>query len=284
MNTRLIPLRSFSLSLLVGLSVAASSLHSEDTAVESSTGAPAMDEAAELAKKLSNPIASLISLPLQSNFDFGAGAAGEGFQYRLNIQPVIPMTLNDDWNVISRTVLPVVYQDNVLGATSQDGLSDTVQSFFFSPKEPTAGGWIWGAGPALLLPTATDDLLGGEQWGAGPTAVVLKQVKGWTYGALANHLWSYAGDDARADVSATYLQPFLSYTTPMHTTYALNAESTYDWVGGQWTVPINLSVSQLVKIGGAPVQFQLGGRYYAEAPDSGPDWGLRFGVTLLWPK
>jgi hypothetical protein len=128
-------------------------------------GAPedAQTQAAELAKKLSNPVAALISVPIQNNFDFGAGPNGDGFQYKVNIQPVIPMTLNENWNLISRTILPYVYQENVIGTGSQSGLSDTVQSLFLSPKAPTSGGWIWGAGPVLLLPTATDDLLGTEK-------------------------------------------------------------------------------------------------------------------------
>jgi hypothetical protein len=238
----------------------------------------------DIAMQLSNPVASLISLPLQNNFDWGGGPNGDGFQYRINIQPVIPFTLNNDWNLISRTILPYVYQEDIIGTTSQSGFSDTVQSLFFSPKAPTASGWIWGAGPALLVPTATDDLLGTEKWGAGPTAVFLRQQNGWTYGALANHIWSYAGDDARQDVSATFLQPFLTYTTDMHTTFSLNTESSYDWENSQWTVPINLGISQLLKIGGSPIQFQLAGRYYAEAPDNGPEWGLRFGITFLWPR
>ena len=197
------------------------------------------DAAAELAKKLSNPVAALISVPFQNNFDFGAGPGGDGFQYKLNIQPVIPITLNEDWNLISRTILPYVYQENIFGKTSQSGLSDTVQSLFFSPKAATAGGWIWGAGPVLLLPTVTDDLLGTEKWGAGPTAVLLKQQNGWTYGVLANHIWSFAGEDARADVNATFLQPFVSFSTKKQTTFVLNTESTYDWENSQWTVPVN---------------------------------------------
>ena len=238
----------------------------------------------DLAMQLVNPVASLISLPLQNNFDWGGGPSGDGFQYRINIQPVIPFTLNDDWNLISRTILPYIYQEDVIGTTSQSGLSDTVQSLFFSPKAPTANGWIWGAGPAFLLPTASNDLLGTEKWGAGPTAVFLRQENGWTYGMLANHIWSFAGEDARQDVSATFLQPFLTYTTETHTTFSVNTESSHDWENSQWNVPINLGVSQLMKIGGSPVQFQLGGRYYAETPDNGPDWGFRFGVTFLWPR
>ena len=240
--------------------------------------------AAELAKKLSNPVASLISVPIQNNFDFGAGPNGDGFQYKVNIQPVVPISLNETWNLISRTIIPVVYQENIVGTSSQAGLSDTVQSLFFSPKAPTSGGWIWGVGPVLLLPTATDDLLGTEKWGAGPTAVLLKQQNGWTYGVLANHIWSYAGESSRADVNATFLQPFLTFTTPKQTTFTINTESTYDWANSQWTVPLNASVAQLVKLGKLPLQFQIGARYYAEKPANGPEWGLRFSVTFLFPK
>jgi hypothetical protein len=245
--------------------------------------APA-DEAADLAKKLSNPVAALISVPFQNNFDFGGGPNGDGFQYKVNIQPVVPITLNKNWNVISRTILPVVYQEDIIGTSSQGGLSDIVQSLFFSPKEPGPGGLIWGLGPVFLLPTATDGLLGSEKFGLGPTVVLLKQTHGWTYGALANQIWSVAGNDHRASVNATFLQPFLSYTTKKQTTFTLNSESTYDWTREEWTVPLNLMIAQLVKVGKTPVQFQIGGRYYAETPDNGPDWGLRCAVTLLFPK
>ena len=240
--------------------------------------------AAELAKKLSNPVASLISVPIQNNFDFGGGPNGDGFQYKVNIQPVVPISLNEKWNLISRSIIPVVYQENIFGTSSQAGLSDTLQSLFFSPKAPTSGGWIWGVGPVLLLPTATDDLLGTEKWGAGPTAVLLKQQNGWTYGVLANHIWSYAGESSRSDVNATFLQPFLTFTTPKQTTFTINTESTYDWANSQWTVPLNASVAQLVKLGKLPLQFQIGARYYAAKPANGPEWGLRFSVTFLFPK
>lgn len=242
------------------------------------------NSSADLAKTLANPIGALISVPFQNNFDFGAGSAGDGEQFKLNLQPIVPITLNEDWLLISRTILPYVDQQDVIGTSSQSGLADTVQSFFLSPAKPTESGWIWGAGPAMLLPTATDSLLGSEQWGAGPTAVALKQEGGWTYGALANHIWSFAGDDARQDVSATYLQPFVSYTTKTSTTFTLNTESTYDWTNDQWTLPLNLMVQQIVKIGDQPIALTLGGRYYAEKPDEGPEWGLRFAVIFLFPR
>ena len=244
---------------------------------------PLHAEDADLAKQLSNPVAALISVPLQGNLDFGLGP-GDGSKFTLNIQPVIPITLNEDWNVISRTILPVVDQEGIAlgGANDETGLGDVVQSFFFSPKNPEP--FIWGIGPVFLLPTATDSVLGGEKWGAGPTAVVLKQSGGWTYGALANHIWDFAGDDDRASVNATFLQPFLSFTTPQATTFTVNLEGTYDWQREQWNVPVNLVVSQLTKIGGQPVQFFGGVRYDLETPDGGPEWGLRFGITFLFPK
>ena len=136
----------------------------------------------------------------------------------------------------------------------------------------------------FLLPTATDDLLGSEQWGAGPTGVILKQSGPWTYGMLANHIWSFAGDDGRSAVNATFLQPFLSYTTKTATTFTINTESTYDWYARQWTVPINAGVSQLVKLGDQPVSFGLQGTWYTERPDTAPEWGIRFVVTFLFPK
>lgn len=174
------------------------------------------------------------AVPLQLNYDTDIGPAEDGDRVYLNVQPVVPVSINDEWNVISRTILPLVTQDDIFpGAGSQSGLGDVVQSFFFSPKAPTSGGWIWGAGPVFLIPAATDDLLGGEKWGAGPTVVVLRQQGPWTYGALANHLESFAGKDSRADISATFLQPFMNYTTPTGRGYALNLESTYDWEGGR---------------------------------------------------
>jgi hypothetical protein len=254
-------------------------------ATSAGDGSAADDEKAkeaELAKKLQNPVANLISVPIQNNWDFGIGPAN-AMRYTANIQPVIPFTLTKDWNLITRTILPVIYAESpVVGGRTASGLGDVVQSFFLSPKEPM-GGWILGGGPVFLWPTATDSALGSGKWGAGPSVVALRQEHGWTYGALVNQIWSYAGW-GNSDVNATFLQPFISRTTKTYTTFGLNTESTYDWSRHQWTVPLNLTVAQLLKIGKQPVQFQIGGRYYAERPSGGPDWGLRFTVTFLFPK
>lgn len=237
----------------------------------------------ELAKNLQNPVANLISVPMQSNWDFGIGPA-DAMRYTLNVQPVIPLSLTPKWNLITRTIMPIIHAESPSeGGRDKSGLGDILQSFFFSPVEPL-GGWIVGGGPVFLYPSATDSVLGAEKWGAGPTAVVLRQQSGWTYGMLANHVWSFAGTDRRQDISATFLQPFVSYTTKTQTTLGVNTESSYDWENEQWTMPFNVFASQLLKIGPQPIQFTLGGRAYADHPRGGPDWGLRFVVTLLFPK
>jgi hypothetical protein len=239
----------------------------------------------DLAKQLSNPVAALISVPLQLNYDHHYGDVERGHKWTMNLQPVVPITLNQDWNVISRTILPIVSQDDVIPGTSQAGIGDVVQSLFFSPKQPTSGGLIWGAGPVFLLPTGSDDRLSGRKWGLGPTGVALKQDGPWTVGALANHIWSVAGDDDRTDVSATFLQPFVSYTTPQAWTYSLNTESTYDWKARQWSVPINAVVTKLIKVGEQHISLGGGIRYWADGPDEGPhDIGYRLVVTFLFPK
>lgn len=202
-------------------------------------GKVAKDNEEELAKKLANPIASLISVPLQYNYDEYGGLNDKASVSRLNVQPVVPISLTDQWNVITRTIVPFIAQHNFpLDAMNESGLGDIVASQFFSPKMPTAAGWIWGVGPVELLPSATDEMLGGKKWGLGPTGVALKQVGPWTVGMLANHIWSVAGDDERADINATFLQPFVAYITKTKTTLSLQTESTYDWENETWSVPV----------------------------------------------
>jgi hypothetical protein len=243
--------------------------------------AAAQPSEADLAAQLANPVAALISVPFQNNLDFGGGR-GDAFRYTLNIQPVVPISLTSDWNLILRTILPVAYNERVF-SDYRFGLGDVTQSFFFSPSQPV-NGITWGVGPALLYPTGTDGL-GQRQWGAGPTGVALRQSGPWIYGALVNHIWGMGGaPDGTEAVNTTFLQPFINYVTPSQTSFFLNTETTYDWSRRQWTVPINAGVNQLVTIGGQNVQVGAGIRYYAEKPDGGPDWGIRLNLVFVFPR
>ncbi len=265
-------------------------LHAEDAEKAklpvSAEAKPATDmtDADAIAKKLANPIASMTSLPFQNNFDFGGGPDGDGFQYKMNFQPVIPFSLGEDWNLITRTIVPFIYQEDVIGKTSQNGFSDTTFSAWLSPSEPTASGWTWGVGPAFLIPTGTNNFLTADQWSAGPTAIALRQTKYFTYGALVNQLWAFSGANNRDSVNQMFLQPFFVYLPGGGWTIALNTENTYNFTTNQFTIPINLMVNKMFKIGKMPAQWQLGARYYAEAPDNGPEWGLRASLTLIIPK
>ena len=236
-----------------------------------------------LAMKLQNPVANLISVPIQNNWDFGSGSTN-AMNYRLNVQPIIPISISNDWSLITRTIIPINHvESQVEGGENISGLGDIVQSFFFSPKK-SFGGLSMGGGPVFLYPIATENKLGGGKWGAGPTIVLLHQKNGWTYGVLANHIKSFAGTSNTENVSATLVQPRLSYTTETYTTFGISPVLNYNWQQNQWNVPVNLTVSQLVKFGNQPIQFQFGGRYFPVKPNNAPEWGLRFGVTFMFPK
>lgn len=240
-------------------------------------------KAAELAKELQNPVATLVSVPLQHNFDFGFGPE-ESMRYTLNVQPSLPVALSKNWSLITRSAVPVIYQESMVkGGADLAGLGDVSQSFFFSPRMKTRRGWIWGFGPAVLWPTATREVFGAEKFAAGPTAAAVQQQGGWTYGMIATHLWSYEGDLRRDEIESTLFSPFVSYTTRKFTSFGLSAEGSYDWEHSQWTTPVVANVSQLVRLHKQPMQLALGFKYYAEKPRNGPEWALRFTVTFLFP-
>jgi len=240
-------------------------------------------QADELAKQLQNPLASLISVPFQNNFDFGFDPA-DGSRWLMNIQPVIPMSITEDWNLIGRVILPVISQNDVFGESgSQTGLGDALLTGFFSPKAPTPGGLIWGAGPAISIPTATDDLMGSGKFSIGPSVVGLVQAGTITYGALVNHIWSVFGDSDRADVNATFFQPFLAQNFEGGYALSLNTELLQNWEADATVGTVNLVGSKVTTLGSQLAQFFIGPRIpYGNGNNA--TWGFRAGLVLLFPK
>lgn len=243
-----------------------------------------VSSAEDLAKKLANPVASLISAPFQNNMDVGIGTFN-GSRNTLNIQPVVPIVLSAKMNLIARMVLPVISQHDITGEnTQQGGLSDATLSAFFSPvgKE---GALIWGAGPAFLVPTATNEILGTEKFGIGPTALALKQTNGWTIGALVNQLWSIAGADDRNDVNQMFVQPFFAYNWKSGAGLGGNFEITQNWLAETTTVFFNPTVSGVTKLGNQSISLSVGPRICVAAPDGArPDFGVRTVLVFVFPK
>jgi hypothetical protein len=251
--------------------------------------APSDEEAAKkaaLAKAALNPVASLISVPFQNSSTLLTGPydrAGNS----TNIQPVVPFKLGTRVNLITRTVIPVfANQPNPASPTGwAGGLGDLNPTFYFSPQKP--GKVIWGVGPALVLPTATNHLLGQGKWSAGPGVVVLVQPGKWTVGALANNVWSYAGDSDRQSVSQFLMQYFINYN--LKKGYYLTSAPiiTSNWraaAGERWTVPFGLGVGRIQKFGRQPVNWSIAAFGNAVHPALGPVWSLRLQVALLYPK
>jgi hypothetical protein len=242
--------------------------------------------AEELAKLAQNPVGNLISLPFQNNTNFNVGPYS-GTQNVLNIQPVIPISVNKDWNVITRTILPVISQPAMFpGDDRANGLGDTTFTAFVSPAQPD--GLIWGAGPVFQLPTDTNEL-GNKNWGMGASAVVLKLEKGnpWVYGLLVNNVWSLSSSKRGGAYSNGIIQPFVNYNFPAGFYLTSAPIATVDWKAEssqQWTVPLGGGVGKIFHLGKLPVNTQLSGYYNVVHPDDGANWQIRFQVQLMFPK
>jgi hypothetical protein len=239
----------------------------------------------DLAKQAQNPVANLISLPLQNNTNFSIGPDDET-QNILNIQPVWPVSINDDWNLITRTILPVVSQPNILtgGDGRINGLGDTTFTGFFSPKD--SGKLIWGAGPVFLIPTATDDALGSDKWGAGASAVLLTMPGKWVVGSLFSNVWSFAGSGDQ-DVNLFTWQYFINYNLPNKWYLTSAPIITANWEADSdntWTVPFGGGIGKIFNIGKQPMNGQISAYYNVEKPEFGPDWQLRVQLQFLFPK
>jgi hypothetical protein len=241
-------------------------------------------EGAELAKKLNNPISDMVSVPFQFNWQNGIGPQDQT-QFILNVQPVMPLSVTDEMNMIIRVIAPFVGQPSgIAGGVAASGLSDVLASFFFSPKKSSI---VWGVGPAVSLPSTNVPTLGTQKWSAGPTGVVLKQQGGWTVGALVNQIWSFAGQADRSDVNQMFLQPFVAYNTKNLWTFTAQSETTADWMvdgSGRWTAPLNLIVAKLASFGDTPASYQIGWGYFFARPEDGPHWKTRATITILLPK
>lgn len=240
-------------------------------------------EGASLAKKLSNPVSDLVSVPFQFNWEQGVGP-NDQTRFILNVQPVMPFALNKEWNLILRVITPFVSQPPLYaGGAPAFGVSDILTSAFFSPSK---GGVTWGVGPVLSLPSTTQPTLGTEKWSAGPTFVVLKQSGPWTVGMLGNQVWSFAGNSERQKVSQMFIQPFVARQVKNLWTITLQSESTANWEAkdDKWTVPINLVFSKLSSFGPFPASYSFGGGVFAAKPENGPSWKLRGAITILLPR
>jgi len=268
--------------------VLAAALLAMPARAQEATEKPAAAESAEeLAKKLSNPVADLVSLPLQFNWQEGYGPEND-LQFVLNFQPVVPFHITKNWNLIERFIVPYISQP-VLGpgAGPVSGLGTITFSSFLSPAGST--GFTWGVGPVFGLPMTSDPLLGGGQWLMGPTAVGLYQTGPWTIGALVNQQFSVAdtGNQSLPYFSQAFLQPFFAYTTHTAVTFTLQSQSTYNWEGSpgqRWTVPVNFLISKVAKLGPFPFSMQVGAGYYAAHPDVGPKWRFQMQFVVLLPQ
>ena len=259
--------------------------------------------AEELAKKTQNPVADLISVPLQSNFNFGAGFHHNKMTYVLNVQPVIPISISEDWNLITRTIMPIINQPSLfptfggsVHSTTGTGLGDINPTVFLSPAKP--GELIWGIGPTVTLPTATDRDLGSGKWSMGPAGVALTMQGHWVFGALLNNQWSFAGWGEKA-VNAMLLQWFVNYNLPDGWYLTTSPIVTVDWkadkAGDVWTAPLGGGVGKLFRLGQIlpleghpiaklPINTQLAAYGNVAKPEFGPEWQLRFQIQFLFPK
>jgi opacity protein-like surface antigen len=245
------------------------------------TAKPAGEE--DLAKQSQNPIADLVSVPFQSNTNFNTGPFNRT-QEVLNIQPVVPMHINEDWNMISRTIIPVISQPDPLIDSSTNGIGDITQSLFLSPVH--SGALIWGAGPVFTIPSATDPILGQGKVLLGPTIVLLTTPGHWVIGVLANNQWSVGGDPLRPRVNAFLAQPFVNYNLEHGWYLSTSPIITANWLaapGQKWTVPVGGGFGRVFKLGDQPVNASINAYYNVERPIGASTWSLRTTLALLFP-
>jgi hypothetical protein len=246
---------------------------------------PAWSQESDIAKQAQNPIARLISVPLENDFNPQTGVNKED-SYVLQMKPVVPFTLSKDWTLITRTIIPIVQTpDPVLGVDGASGLGDINLSLFLSPAR--AGRIIWGAGPIVSFPTASDDILGTKKLSVGPTVVVLRSQGHWLYGALVNNVFSVAGPSARSDVNQMLMQPFVNYNLRRGWYLTSSPILTANWEkirSDRWTVPIGGGVGKIVHLEKLPVNIYTQIFRNVETSDGTTHWSARLQVQFLFPR
>jgi len=249
--------------------------------------ASSADDATELAKKLQNPIGDLYSFPFQNNTNFNAGPH-KGTQDILNVQPVIPIHINSDWTIITRTILPLVWQPSFQPAqTVPFGAGPTTFSAFLSPANPT-NGWLWGVGPGIQIPTISSATLGSNVWGGGPTGVLVYMKGPWVAGAVANNVWSFGGTPGLAGTryNTFLVQPFVNYNFGGGWYVTSAPIITANWLtagNNAWTLPVGGGFGRVVKIADKlPVNLSISAYYNALRPEFGSTWQLRTQLTFIF--
>jgi hypothetical protein len=243
---------------------------------------PSQDE--NLAKQSQNLIADLVSVPFQSNTNFNTGPFNRT-QEILNIQPVVPMHISAAWNMISRTIVPVISQPDPIRDANTNGIGDVTQSLFLSPVQ--SGALIWGVGPVFTMPSATDPILGQGKVLLGPTIVLLTTPGHWVIGVLANNQWSVGGDPLRPRVNEFLAQPFINYNMAHGWFLTTSPIVTANWLaapGQQWTVPVGGGFGRVFRLGDQPVNASIEGYYNVEHPTGTSNWQLRAQIALLFPE
>jgi len=242
-------------------------------------------ESSDIAKQAQNPIARLISIPIENDFSPQTGVNRED-SYVLQMKPVVPFSLSKDWNLITRTIIPIIQvPDLAPGVNGTSGLGDVNVSLFLSPAK--AGPVIWGVGPIVSFPTATENILGTKKLSVGPTVVVLRSQGHWLYGALVNNLFSVAGPSARPDVNQMLVQPFVNYNL-RHGWYLTSSPIiTANWEqkpDERWVVPVGGGIGKIVHFGKLPVNVYTQFFRNVERPGGTSDWSARFQMQFLFPK
>ena len=243
-----------------------------------------LDADTELSKKTQNPVANIITLPSQNNLNYRLGKYDQ-MGLLLNVQPVIPLHLTEDWNLITRTILPVIEQPYLTTSRTKGGIGDLMESLFLSPAKP--GKFIWGLGPVFQFPTATDTMLGTGKWCMGPTLVGLVMPGRWVIGSLVNNIYSVGGDCDRVWVNQMTIQPFVNYNFNKGLALSYAPTITANWRGGEnnrWTVPLGLGMSKLFRVGTQPIRFTAAQFYNVSRTKTGALWTTQLTLTFIFSE